>query len=52
MGLVREFTGGDPGIQQAVNRLYREEPSVQQRTGIDAAISDYIGRAIAVSKAD
>jgi MerR family transcriptional regulator, thiopeptide resistance regulator len=52
-GLIREFTGGDPGIQQSLSRMYREESSMQQRTGIDAAISDYIGRAIAASqKAD
>ncbi|HWM90940.1 MAG TPA: MerR family transcriptional regulator [Thermoanaerobaculia bacterium] len=52
-GLIREFTGGDPGIQQSLNRMYREEPSLQQRTGIDAALSDYISRALAASqKAD
>lgn len=50
MGLVREFTGGDPGIQQSLNRMYRDEPAVQQRTGIDPALSAYVQQALAAAK--
>lgn len=50
MGLVREFTGGDPGIQQSLNRMYKEEPSLQARTGIDPALSEYIGKAMAAAR--
>jgi hypothetical protein len=45
--LVREFTGGDAGIQRSVNTLFREEPStMQQRTGIDPALMAYACKAI------
>ena len=50
MGLIREFTGGNPGIQQSLNRMYREEPAMQARTGIDPALSGYIGKAMAASR--
>ena len=45
--LLAEFTGGDPGIQQSLNRMYQQEPSVQTRTGIDPALMEYVGRAMA-----
>jgi DNA-binding transcriptional MerR regulator len=48
--LLREFTGGNPGIQQGLNRMYSEEPEVRGRTGIDPALMDYIGKAIAAAK--
>ncbi len=45
-GLVREFTGGNPGIEKAVGRVWREETTV---AGIDSAnmrrLMEYIGRA-------
>ncbi len=45
-GLVREFTGGNPGIEKAVGRVWQEETTV---AGIDAAnmrrMMEYIGRA-------
>jgi DNA-binding transcriptional MerR regulator len=44
--LLAEFTGGDPGIQQSLNRMYQQEPSVQTRTGIDPALMEYVGRAM------
>lgn len=50
MGLIREFTGGNPGIQQSLNRMYKEEPSMQARTGIDQALSEYIGKAMAAAR--
>lgn len=45
--LLAEFTGGDPGIQQSLNRMYQQEPSIQTRTGIDPALMEYVGRAMA-----
>ena len=46
--LVREFTGGDPQIAAGVRRMYAGEPAVQQRTGLDETIMEYVARAIAV----
>ncbi|HEY7213052.1 MAG TPA: MerR family transcriptional regulator [Thermoanaerobaculia bacterium] len=50
-GLVREFTGGNPGIEKAVGRVWQEETTV---AGIDAAnmrrLMEYIGRAGAAGK--
>jgi DNA-binding transcriptional MerR regulator len=47
--LVREFTGGDPGIQRAMNVMFREDASTMQaRTGIDPALMAYACRAIAL----
>ena len=31
MGLVREFTGGDPGIAKSVAKVYRSEPDLHKR---------------------
>lgn len=52
MELVHEFTGGDPGIAQSVKNLYRNEPSAQQRTGLDPGIMTYVNQAVAARKAD
>jgi MerR family transcriptional regulator, thiopeptide resistance regulator len=49
--LLREFTGGNPGIQKGLNTMYAEEPEVRSRTGIDPALMEYIGKAIAAAKA-
>jgi DNA-binding transcriptional MerR regulator len=48
--LLAEFTGGDPGIQQSLNRMYQQEPSVQTRTGIDPALMAYVGKAMSAGK--
>lgn len=48
--LLREFTGGNPGIQKGLNTMYAEEPDVRSRTGIDPALMDYIGKAIAAAQ--
>jgi DNA-binding transcriptional MerR regulator len=45
--LIREFTGGDAGIARSVSRVYQGEPSVRERTGLDPAVMEYIGRAVA-----
>ena len=50
MGLLREFTGGNPGIQQGLNTMYSQEPEVRERTGIDPALMDYVGKAMAAAK--
>jgi DNA-binding transcriptional MerR regulator len=50
MELVHEFTGGDPGIAQSVKEMYQQEPSLQQRTGLDPAMFDYVNRALAVAR--
>jgi DNA-binding transcriptional MerR regulator len=49
--LLAEFTGGDPGIQQGLNRMYQEEPGVRSRTGIDQALMEYVGKAMGAGKA-
>jgi len=45
LGLVEEFTGGNPEIAAAVRRLYQEEPSVRERSGIDEELMTYVMRA-------
>ncbi len=46
--LLREFTGGDNGIQRSLNRMYREEPGhMRQQTGIDPELMTYARKAIA-----
>jgi len=47
-GLLREFTGGDPGIQKSLNQMYAKEPAVRQRTGIDEGLMEYVAKAMAV----
>jgi DNA-binding transcriptional MerR regulator len=46
-GLVEEFTGGDIQIAASVGRMYQNEESVRQRTGLNAEIMEYMGRASA-----
>ncbi len=46
--LLREFTGGDAGIQRSLNNMFHAEPAtMQQHTGIDPALLAYACRAIA-----
>lgn len=46
--LLREFTGGDAGIQRSLNSMFRDQPAtMQQHTGIDPALMSYACRAIA-----
>ena len=46
--LLREFTGGDAGIQRSLNSMFRDQPAtMQQHTGIDPALMAYACRAIA-----
>jgi hypothetical protein len=47
MELVREFTGGDPGITNSVNRMWQEETDIQgTETAPVRALMDYVGQAI------
>lgn len=51
MALVREFSGGDPGIEQSLRRMYQQEDTIH---GMDVQamrpMMDYVGRAIAAAK--
>jgi DNA-binding transcriptional MerR regulator len=47
-GLVREFTGGNPGIERSLGSLYREEGSVHTKdVAAMRPMMEYIGRAMA-----
>jgi DNA-binding transcriptional MerR regulator len=48
--LVEQFTGGSPGIEQAVAQRYREDPELQARTGLDGKIFGYVQRAWAAAR--
>ena len=51
--LVREFTGGDPGIQRSLDTMYRENAdAMREKTGIDPALMAYARRAIALLPKD
>ena len=52
MGLVREFTGGDPGIERSLGNMYRKEPSVQNQYGHNLVpkMSAYVTKAVEASK--
>ena len=48
MGLIREFTGGDPGIERSLNNMWHQEENIH---GIDTGevreLGAYINRALA-----
>jgi MerR family transcriptional regulator, thiopeptide resistance regulator len=44
--LIQAFTGGDPGIEQSLNRMYQQEqPEIASRGAIDAAVMAYLAKA-------
>jgi len=46
-GLLREFTGGDAGILQSMNAMFRAEPAAMQaRTSIDPVLLAYASKAV------
>ncbi len=45
--LVEEFTGGDPGIAQNLQRMYEQEPAAREQSGGDPAMFAYIKEALA-----
>jgi DNA-binding transcriptional MerR regulator len=56
MALVRGFTGGDPGIERSLGRLWKEQGdtiAAQHGSRYDPrGVSEYIGRAMAAVKGD
>jgi DNA-binding transcriptional MerR regulator len=50
MGLVQEFTGGDPGIERSLNNMWSQEENIH---GIDTAetraLGEYVSQALAAS---
>ncbi|MGD8376458.1 MAG: MerR family transcriptional regulator [Acidobacteriota bacterium] len=50
--LVREFTGSDVGLERTVATMYREQPRVRERMGLDGEIFEYITRARAATGSD
>jgi DNA-binding transcriptional MerR regulator len=52
MGLVREFTGGDPGIERSLSTMWQQEEGENIRgidTGEVRGMGEYINRALAAS---
>jgi len=50
MGLVREFSGGSPGVEKSVATMYRQEPGAMQKSGLDSGVFEYVNRAIQAAK--
>lgn len=53
MGLVREFTGGNPGIEKSLRTMYQNEASQNIHPSMDPRMSEYmayIGKAMAAGK--
>jgi len=44
--LVQMFTGGDPGITESLQNLYRGEPQFAAQQGLDGGIGEYVRRAM------
>ena len=49
-GLIDEFTGGNPGIAQSLNRMYQQEPGVAAQHGGDPKLFEYVGKALAAAQ--
>jgi DNA-binding transcriptional MerR regulator len=47
--LVAEFTGNNPAIEESLRTMYRQEPSVRERMGIDPGIFEYVRKATAAA---
>jgi hypothetical protein len=51
MGLAGEFTGGNPGIEKSVGRMWKEETNI---AGFDTAnmrkLMEYVGKAMQAAK--
>ncbi|NOJ79170.1 TipAS antibiotic-recognition domain-containing protein [Myxococcus xanthus] len=45
--LLKAFTGGDPGIEGALNATHQQEPEVASKHGLDPSLFAYIGKAMA-----
>jgi DNA-binding transcriptional MerR regulator len=49
MGLVREFSGGDPAIERSLKAMYTREPGMVIHSALDPALFAYVERAIAAA---
>ena len=47
MELIEAFTGGDDGIRESLKNLYRGESQFGAQQGLDGALSEYVGKALA-----
>ena len=47
MGLIREFTAGDAGLEMSLGKVWREEPGLHEKCGTDAALFEFVGKAAA-----
>jgi MerR family transcriptional regulator, thiopeptide resistance regulator len=46
--LIEQFTGGDPGIRESLQRMYREQGAqTASRGAVDPELMAYVGRALA-----
>ncbi len=46
--LIEQFTGGDPGIRESLQRMYREQGAQTASRGtVDPTLMEYVGRALA-----
>ncbi len=51
MGLINEFTGGNPGIEQSLRTMYRQESTVHgMETAPMREMGEYVSKALAASK--
>ena len=48
--LVEMFTGGDTGIRDSLKKMYKAEPQVQNRYGLDEDLVAYVAKASAAAK--
>lgn len=46
MGLIQEFTGGNPEIEKSLNNMYQNEPEMAKQQGFDPALFEYIQKAM------
>lgn len=44
---IAGFTGGDPGVEASLRRVWREEPDLGSDWGMGREVREYIGRALA-----
>lgn len=45
-GLIEAFTGGNAKVEESVKEMYRSEPSMRSRFGLDPELTEYIGKAL------
>jgi DNA-binding transcriptional MerR regulator len=50
MALIREFTGGSPGIEKSLGTMMKNEPAAREKAGFDPAMFQYVREAVASQK--